>query len=94
MDRRQVTSRIDDLRLLALSRIPRCKACPRFRALREARRMPATSPSLLAVLPAVPAHCRHEVCAPIAERYRDGASRRTVGGPLRVVGTSDREVIQ
>jgi len=57
---------LDDLRVIGLSRIPRCAECPRFKALecaieeRFAPFMPA---------PAAPRSCRHEVCRPMVKRY-------------------------
>jgi len=61
------TDDLDGLRLLALGRIPRCSSCPRFRSLVAAHERGfavAGEPG------AVPAHCRHEVCAPLVARCR------------------------
>ena len=56
----------DDLRLLALSRIPRCAACSRFRALRETHENGA---ALETPLPPSPEGCDTPYCAPLAARY-------------------------
>jgi len=64
--RQKFDDSLDGLRLLGLSRIPRCGDCPRFRALvrsHEHRR------AALETLPAAPAYCTHQVCAPMASRY-------------------------
>jgi hypothetical protein len=58
---------LDGLRLLALSRIPRCGSCPRFGSLVEAY---AGDERPMRQLGSVPANCTHQVCAPLAERYR------------------------
>ncbi len=52
---------LNDLRLLALSRITRCADCPRYHALDHAYHSvrPATG------LPPVPRGCHHQVCAPL-----------------------------
>jgi len=57
----------DGLRLLGLSRIARCKACPRFDALRTAWENHAPLP---VPWPEAPGSCRHQVCAPLV---RDSA---------------------
>ena len=57
---------LDKLRLLALSRIPRCRGCPRFHALDAVRRKLKPPGAALAQ---VPEFCTHEVCAPLAARY-------------------------
>ena len=56
----------DDLRLLGLSRIPRCAGCARLEALAACheRRQPPRAP-----LPAVPRGCISPYCAPLAARY-------------------------
>jgi hypothetical protein len=58
---------MDRLRLVALGRIPRCGVCPRYRALRAAHRSGSRA---MTPMPPVPESCTHEVCAPIAARYR------------------------
>ena len=63
----------DDLRLLALSRIPRCAACSRFRALRQTHE---TGRPLAAPLPPSPAGCDTPYCAPLVERYAPRETRR------------------
>ncbi len=60
------TEDLDGLRLLALSRIPRCGTCPRFHALVEAHHRGARVDHRL---PGAPAHCSHEVCAPLVARW-------------------------
>lgn len=68
-------SDLDGLRLLALSRIPRCGGCARFRWLVEAHtgdRRPAGD------LPVVPPACHHQVCAPLVTHW-DAGPRRPVG---------------
>ncbi len=62
---------LDGLRLIALGRIPRCQACPRYRALLDAHsglRVPGSA------LPRVPKNCNHEVCAPLVHRLGRGSS--------------------
>jgi hypothetical protein len=60
----------DGLRLLGLSRIPRCARCPRLgammRAYREGERL--ESPCTPA-----PRFCRHQVCAPMVRRLQGDA---------------------
>jgi hypothetical protein len=65
---------LDALRLLALSRIPRCGGCHRFEALVDAH---DHGPGGYA-LPAVPNHCRHQVCAPLASRWCGSATAKPV----------------
>jgi hypothetical protein len=60
---------LDELRLFALGRIPRCNRCPRYRALSGTT---AASPGLGYGLPAAPSSCTHQVCAPLVERRRNG----------------------
>ena len=84
MSRSKPSESLDELRLIALSRIPRCKTCPRFHALDAVRERPST---VLGRLPVVPASCTHEVCAPMAARYPD---RLVVGPRLRVAGLVHR----
>ena len=60
---------LDELRLFALGRIPRCSHCPRFRALAAAG---APRPGFGYALPAAPISCTHQVCAPLVERRRNG----------------------
>jgi hypothetical protein len=71
---------LDSLRLLALSRIPRCAVCPRFHALLSAR-----ARGSLGALPAVPTGCTHQVCAPLVTRYAPAAAPRA-GQPPRAQG--------
>ena len=56
----------DDLRLLALSRIPRCAACSRLHALRATHESGA---SLEIPLPASPEGCETPYCTPLVTRY-------------------------
>ena len=75
----KATSDLDGLRLLALSRIPRCGGCERFRWLVEAHtgdRLPAAG------LPPVPPTCRHQVCTPLVAHWdavRAQPARRAPG---------------
>jgi hypothetical protein len=55
----------DGLRLLGLSRIPRCAGCARFKALEAAYE--AGSP-IVGRVPPVPGDCDYQICAPILER--------------------------
>jgi hypothetical protein len=55
----------DDLRLLGLSRIARCSACPRFTALKGAHETGLP----LGTLPPAPDSCNFEVCAPMVIRF-------------------------
>jgi len=54
----------DGLRLLALSRIPQCTACPRLAALQTNHGSGAARP-----IPDAPAECTYRYCAPLARRY-------------------------
>lgn len=56
---------LDGLRLVALSRIPRCSGCPRFHALVAAHDGGSARESL----PEAPPYCTHRVCAPLAARW-------------------------
>ena len=53
----------DGLRLLALSRIPRCAACPRLSALEANHRSDSTGP-----VPEPPRTCTTRYCAPLVKR--------------------------
>jgi hypothetical protein len=66
----------DGLRLLGLSRIPRCAACPRLAALwtTHENRLP-----VLASLPPAPPTCTHRVCAPLINRFGLSAVAPTPG---------------
>ena len=70
----------DGLRLLALGRVPRCQGCQRFRAMNTAG---AVSGSRVVALPAVPACCTYQLCAPLATRYESAHARGAAGG-LRI----------
>jgi len=71
---------MDHLRLLGISRIPRCVECPRLSALAAAlRRAPGT-----ATAPPRPrSGCTHEVCRPLISRYFP--TSRNCARPLRLV---------
>ncbi len=56
----------DALRLLGLSRIPRCADCDRLDALRVAHQ---TREPLEPPLPTVPRGCCDQVCRPLVTRY-------------------------
>jgi len=66
MSQRLSREELDALRLLALSRIPRCGGCARFRALDAVRRGALEVPR---ALPPVPRSCTHVVCEPLAARF-------------------------
>jgi hypothetical protein len=68
---------LDGLRLLALSRIPRCGTCPRFRALVDTH---DNGSRLRDDLPAVPENCTHQVCAPLAARWTEPELVETAEG--------------
>ena len=55
---------INELRLFALGRIPRCNRCPRYHALVAAD---AGLPLLLPTLPPAPLFCSHQICAPLVD---------------------------
>ena len=57
---------LDALRVIGLSRIPRCADCPRFMALERAveERFAPILPA-----PAVPPNCHQQVCRPMIKRY-------------------------
>jgi len=57
---------VDSLRLVALSRIPRCASCPRFHALYRAYE---SSAMLGNTLPMAPSNCHHQVCGPMVHRF-------------------------
>lgn len=63
---------LDALRLVALSRIPRCASCPRFHALYRAYE---SSAMLGNTLPTAPAACYHQVCDPLVQRFAGPPSR-------------------
>jgi len=70
----------DGLRLLALSRVPRCQGCQRFGAMNSA----GAAPGLRGLsLPAVPDFCTYQLCAPLATRYESAADSRAASG-LRI----------
>lgn len=62
---------MDGYRLMGLARIPRCAACPRYRALAGAHE---SRERLQGPLPPAPAGCTHEVCAPLVRRFRISAA--------------------
>lgn len=64
--------------LYALARIPRCSRCPRLERLIEESRTGSCR-----VPPAIPAECRHAICAPLFEQPERGD--RTGNQPLRWV---------
>jgi len=71
---------MDHLRLLGISRIPRCANCPRLPALAAAVKR---GPGGCAPVPDAPRGCRHEVCRPLILRYF--AFRKTAARALRLV---------
>ena len=56
----------DELRLICLSRIPRCAQCPRLDALQLAHDVGS---ALVAPIPDVPESCRHQVCASLITHF-------------------------
>jgi len=77
---------LDGLRLLAMSRIPRCGTCPRFRSLVEAHAGDRLPPG---GVPPVPTYCSHQVCAPLVARWGWGCGRtptnpHRAAAPLRL----------
>jgi hypothetical protein len=62
---------LDELKLIALGRIPRCARCPRYAALVADLDTPDTSGGRL---PAVPLYCSYQICAPLAARFERIAS--------------------
>ena len=71
-----VYSERDGLRLLGISRIPRCESCNRLAALLVAYRSGAT---VELPLPRVPQDCSYEFCAPLVTRFtRSVPGRRAV----------------
>lgn len=63
----------DGLRLLGLSRVPRCAACARLEALLVAHR---SGMRLAVPWPAAPACCREQICAPLVRRMAARAASR------------------
>jgi len=57
---------VDQLRLLGISRIPRCSGCPRLLALVSAAE---DGPQPVEILPPAPQRCRNQVCKPLIPRY-------------------------
>ena len=62
---------IDGLRLLGLSRIPRCAECPRLHALQRAH----GNGGVVHSLPPVSQICVYRACAPMVARFTE--QRRT-----------------
>jgi len=65
---------MDALRLLGLSRIPRCQNCPRFAALCAAHDSRMRDGPLPPALPEVPDYCHSAYCAPLAGRHTQDAA--------------------
>lgn len=61
-------SRLEELELIALGRIPRCTGCPRYAALLALHAAGRARDDRARSLPAVPLYCSHQVCAPVAAR--------------------------
>ena len=75
------TSReMDQLRLMGISRIPRCADCPRLPAMAAALRR---TPGTCAPLPDRRSDCTHEICRPLISRYFP--TGRNCARPLRLV---------
>ena len=60
------TRNTDGLRLLAVSRIPRCSRCPRLAMLQAVYRRETRAEAQ--PLPPVPSFCSHTVCRPLVDR--------------------------
>ena len=71
---------LDSLRLLGLGRIPRCAACPRFRALLQIHR---SAGQVVAPPPAPPEDCTYRVCAPLSLRCWGPLFEAGVAQPVR-----------
>jgi len=72
MSRNPFTAIFDDpdsLRLLGLGRIPRCTECPRYAALVSGHTDRLAGATSSGRLPAVPANCHFQACAPLVSRY-------------------------
>ena len=63
----------DGLRLLGLSRVPRCAACARLAAMLAAHRGGNRLP---VPWPVAPPGCREQICAPLVKRMAAGAATR------------------
>ena len=63
----------DGLRLLGLSRVPRCALCARLEALLAAH---GAGRPLAVPWPAAPAGCREQICAPLVRRFAAGSAAR------------------
>ena len=63
----------DGLRLLGLSRVPRCAACARLDALLAAYR---SGRPLAVPWPEAPARCREQICAPLVRRLAGARAGR------------------
>ena len=70
-----VFSNLDELRLMALGRIPRCAGCPRYRALDSAFRSRGGGRG---PQPLPPANCTYRVCAPLAARWWGASGEETL----------------
>jgi len=70
----------DGLRLLGLSRVPRCAACPRLDALLAAH---LTGTPLAVPWPAPAACCREQICAPLVRRLAGDEATRDQLSTLR-----------
>ena len=65
---------MDALRLVALSRVPRCEGCPRFAALCAAHATRTRGGRLPPSLPDVPEYCHAVYCAPLVARHTHAAT--------------------
>ena len=81
----------DGLRLLGLSRVPRCAGCARLDALLVAHR---TATPLVVPWPAAPAGCREQICAPLVRRLAGGRAGRDDLLSLRGRGEEAAEAIR
>lgn len=63
--RRPGARELDELRLVALSRIPRCTGCPRLEALQDFVHL---GMAIVNPWPPAPGRCRHPICVPMLRR--------------------------
>ena len=75
----------DGLRLLGLSRIPRCAGCPRLSALQDIHRSGST-----ALVPGPPRTCTTRYCEPLVKRY--GQSGAELSDASSAFESTDRRI--
>ncbi len=72
VNRKEEEQDLDGLRLIALGRIPRCVGCELYGSLLRIHSGALERPS---GLPAPPAACTHQICAPLASRMARAARK-------------------